>query len=211
MIKEIMVALLGGLTASAIGAYVQYAITLRQVEMPKLALESRKAQLDAHRQILALSPNMNTQCSASRWNDWAWRIQCDTKSSGMYPAWVHLKSVMLMEAFDARRQSFKEGEGFDIYYPQGKKEFLATPGSDGYLEFFVTFRKQAYPKGIVVDGLAVQPTFVYSVVESAKNALALTFPEQSTLISEVATTPDRMLSIPLQGTIQAHAPEAPLK
>ena len=203
MSKEILIALVSGITAAVIGVIAQYAITVKLVESPKLALELRKAQLDAHRQILALSPIVTTTCEPSRWSEWVWKVQCATKSTSQYPVWIRLTDVALGQSFDPARKAFKAGQGFDLAYPQERKSFLATPNSSGFLEFFVVFRSKDYPNGINFNGLNVVPTFVYSVAESAKINLEQTFPELQQLIADVAVTPQNIVSIPLQDFAQA--------
>lgn len=205
MYKDIVIALISGLSASALGAYVTYAVTLEKVEQPKLELEAKKTLLEAHKQILALSPAVQSSCESERWNNWSWRVTCDSKSASQYPTWVKITNVIVVETQDAGRKSYEEGQAFDVFFPNDKKGFLSTPGSTGSLEFFVTFREKTYPKGLVFDGLVIRPRFEYATVESAKKFLQSTFPEQAALISEVSQTPPILLWVSLNGLVRPQA------
>ena len=196
------IALISGLSASALGAFVTYAVTLERIEQPKLELEAKKTLLEAHKQILALSPAIQSSCEAERWNNWSWRVTCENKSASQYPTWVKVTNVIVTESRDPGRKSYEEGQAFDVFFPNDKKSFLSTPGSTGILEFFVTFREKVYPKGLVFDGLAIRPRFEYVTVESATKFLQDTFPEQAALISEVSQTPPRQHWVSLNGLVR---------
>ena len=76
--------IIGALVGAASTIVTSYWVTYKNVELPKIELETRKASIEVHKLALSLSPNINITCKSSKANPWKGRVGCTSKDNGIY-------------------------------------------------------------------------------------------------------------------------------
>ena len=186
-------------TASTIGT--QYWITYKGIESPKIAIEEKKlsiesqkteldfkkASIEAHKQVLALTPNLGATCSGSNIDPWTWRVNCTIKNSGTYHADVAIKAATIRLARDTSEKVYKSGQGFDITFANEKAYFRAPPQSSGDLWFYINFSKSEYKNGIFANDMVAMVDFKFETIGAITEFFSRQFPELKDQIAQISS------------------------
>lgn len=182
------------LTGILIGSLLNYWITYKSIEEPKIkleaektAIEAKKAAIEAHKQALFLTPTVATNCQSRVIDSWTFRVGCNSKNTGMYHAVVKIDDVVLSVNNDTNEAKYSNGSGFGVEYPNRKNMFLLSPGSDGDLWFYIKFDQKKFPSGIHATAYVARVSVNYSTIDEAKDFVVLQFPDLKSIVSRVAS------------------------
>jgi hypothetical protein len=200
-------ALVAGLTGALLTLAGQYLITYKSIEEPKLALETKKVDIEAYKLGLALLPLVEATCVSKRIDDTVWRASCRLLNKGQYPAVAHLVEVGLYPVDDAVgfpllagnhlfvqvanfRETFgKDSRAFDIPLGTAGRDigFLVKPSDVGSAAF------------VKRPQIVLKIAFEFQTIEAPVRFLRTRFPESSEMLASLSksATPVIVLAQPI--------------
>lgn len=188
-----VVASLGGVL---LGGLLQYFVTYKSIERPKLALEQsrvdlerKRASLEGHKLAMSLTPLVDTRCSASPMPDSiTFRIDCSFKNSGFHHVQIAISDIALRQLSDTSETLYPPGTGgYLVHHPNKKKSFQAPPGVEGDLWFYVVFDKQRYPQGVAANQIEVRVGCKFQTPQSVQQYVIEQFPELKAIVEDAST------------------------
>lgn len=186
--REHSISLVSGLAGVVVATVAQYFINYHFIEQPKIELENKKAALEAQKQALSLAPLVDSNCSSTRIDPWAWRIDCHSTNKGQYPATISIQKTTIHLSSDQNETLYSEGQGFSTDFPNNKKMFMGPPGTPGGdLHFNLRFDKSAYPSGITRNDIIARVMFTYRAPDSAVQFVTAQFPEVQGILNDFST------------------------
>jgi hypothetical protein len=98
--REFVSALIGGVTAAALGIGADFFITYKLVDAPKVQMERQRILLDAHREISQLAPVVLHDCIVALDKDVPTaHVQCDLTNGGSHNLVVSFDKIELAVVF----------------------------------------------------------------------------------------------------------------
>lgn len=187
--KAVAVYTFGGvILGGALTIAAQYLITYQGIERPKIELETKRANIEAHKHVLALSPSTSSSCHATNIDNWSWKISCTTKNAGQYPVDVTLSDIQVTLSSDTTEKRYRAESGFTINYPNDKKTYRSQPGTEGQLWAYVNFDKTRYADGIKRTDLLGIANIESATISSVQEYVAKQFPELKRLVADTSTS-----------------------
>lgn len=182
--KEHSISIVSGLAGVIIGALLQFAITYQLVEKPKIAIEEKKTAIEVQRIISNLSTNVDTKCTSEKNDTWTWHINCFLTNKGTFPVKLKIEEVSLYLVSDHKRLPLKKGENFSFIFPKDDYNPTLNPGAGGYMDYYLTFKREKYPDGIQEVPTGVNTLFEFETSLAAQKFLSDNFPDATDFISE---------------------------
>ena len=177
---------LGGLIAAISGAAMQYLISYKLIEEPRLKIESQRLALDATNQMQKLIPSIDADCSAQLIIKWQYKIVCNFENRSHNPVWVAIQEISLVSKNDAKARKYAENTGYQVEYPNNRRRYLSFPGDKGYIDAYLTFDRKVLPHGIntnKVDGFIKYETTTHP---EALRLVSEEFTELRTYAAQIA-------------------------
>jgi hypothetical protein len=180
--------MVSGLAGVIVGALLQFAISYQLVEKPKIAIEEKKTAIEVQKTISSLSANIETDCSTEKNDTWTWHINCIVINKGSLPVNVRIEEASLYLVSDQKRLPLKQGTNFSISFPKEEYNPILNPGSRGYLDYYLIFKKEDYPNGIREASTGANTIFEFETSRSAQRYLSKNFPDAADFIEEYSKT-----------------------